>query len=50
MSRPSFDRASAYTPSRAVSRQASSKQRIVSRPATGTIPGKGATGNLPGMR
>ena len=59
MSRPSSARVSSYQPSRQVSRQASSKQpssvsrqkpskqQIASRPATGTLPGKGATTNLP---
>ncbi len=47
MSRPSFERASTYQPSRPVNRQAYSRQNITSRPATGTIAGKGAVANLP---
>jgi hypothetical protein len=47
MSRPSSARVSSYQPSKQVSRQATSRQRVASRPATGTIPGKGAAANLP---
>ncbi|MBI4965965.1 MAG: hypothetical protein HY913_21985 [Desulfomonile tiedjei] len=50
MSRSSFDRVSTYQPSRPVSRQATPKQQIATRPATrpevGTRPG----GGLPGDR